>query len=60
MYFWYHTTSYRLISTSKFQYLESYDIKRDFRDIKLHNLVQSKKTPTYFHNVDEELCGREE
>ena len=55
MYFWYHTTSYRLISISKFQYLESYDIKRDFRDIKLHNLVQSKKIPTYFHNVDEEL-----
>ena len=43
MYVWDHITSYGLISTSKCQYLESCDVKRDFRDFKFYNLVQSKK-----------------
>ena len=39
IYFWDHITSYWLILTSTYQYLDSYDIKRDSRDFKL------KKTP---------------
>ena len=35
--------SYWLASSSKCQYLESYDIKCDFHDFKFYNLVQSKK-----------------
>ena len=43
-YFWDHITSHWLISTSKCQYLESYNIKLGFRNFECYGLVQSKKT----------------
>ena len=37
--------SYWLISTLKYLYLVSYDIKRDFCDSKIYNLVLSEQYP---------------
>ena len=39
------------MSPSKYQYLESYDIKRDFHDFKFYNLVQSKKHPQIWNKM---------
>ena len=57
MYFWDNIMLYWLISTSKCQYLESYDIKRDFRDFKFYNLVQSTKNTDLDKIFREHLRG---